>query len=447
MSVRFPDGFTWGASTASYQIEGAWNEDGKGKSIWDAFAHTPGKVAGGHNGDLACDHYHRYPEDVRLMKDLGLAAYRFSVSWPRVFPEGRGRPNPKGLDFYERLVDELLDAGVAPWLCFYHWDLPQALQDKGGWTTRDISHWFTDYCLHVASSLGDRVGHFVMLNEPNAIAFLGHFLGQHAPGLTDLTAFTAATHHLNLAQGQALGALRGEGRGWQLGTVLNLQPVHPAEDSEEDAQAAKLFDAVSNRNYLDPLFHGRYPDETSGMMEPYVREGDLVKIKQPVDFLGLNLYTRFLVQADPLSLVGMRPADPPPRAKVTDMGWEVYPRALFEQLMDLKDNYGNPAIYITENGAAFPDEPDRRGEIGDDDRIRFLERYLAAAHRALEAGANLKGYFVWSLLDNFEWAEGYHKRFGIVYVDFETLERTPKASYHWFQELIRTGALPQREVV
>jgi beta-glucosidase len=441
----FREDFIWGASTASYQIEGAWNAEGKGPSIWDTFTHTPGKIAGGDTGDTACNHYRRYREDVALMKELGLDAYRFSTSWPRIFPEGRGKANPRGLDFYERLIDALLEADIAPWLCFYHWDLPQALQDKGGWTNRDIAHWFSDYAVYVADRFGDRVEHFLILNEPNAVAFMGHFLGQHAPGLTDFAAFGAAVHHLNLAQGEALAALRDEGD-WRLGTILNLQPVHAAGDSSEDEQAARMFDAVSNRNHLDPLFFGRYPDETMPMLEPYIKEGDMARIRQKVDFLGLNLYTRFLVQADPASLVGMNPVEPPSHARVTDMGWEVYPRALYEQLMDLKHNYGNPVIYITENGAAFADEVGEDGEIRDVERIRFLEHYLEAAQRALSNGANLKGYFVWSLMDNFEWAEGYTKRFGLVYVDYKTLQRRPKASYYWYAALIREGKLSQLEV-
>lgn len=438
----FPKDFIWGASTASYQIEGAWAEAGKGLSIWDTFAHTPGKVAHGHTGDVACDHYHRYQEDIALMKDLGLGAYRFSTSWPRLLPAGTGKVNSAGRDFYDRLVDALLEADITPWLCLYHWDLPQALQDKGGWTNRDVAGWFTDYALATAGHLGDRVEHFIMVNEPGVAAMLGHLLGQHAPGLSDLTAFSAAVHHLNLAQGQALAALKESGN-WKLGTVFHLQPVHAAGDTDEDAQAAKLFDAIWNRNYLDPLLKGRYPDETAAMLEPYIKGGDLATIKQPLDFLGLNLYTRFLVKADAASLVGMKEAPPPPQAELTEMGWEVYPQALLEMLMRLKEDYGNPPLYITENGAAFADAPGRGGVVHDPERIRFLSRYLEAAQQALAAGVDLRGYFVWSLLDNFEWADGYSKRFGITYVDFQTLERRPKASYRWYQQLIRTGTLPE----
>jgi beta-glucosidase len=440
MRIEFPDDFVWGASTASYQIEGAAQEDGRAPSIWDTFSHTPGKVRDGHTGDVATDHYHRYRKDVALMAELGLDAYRFSTSWTRLFPQGRGRPNRAGRDFYDRLIDALLERGIAPWLCFYHWDLPQALQDKGGWTNRDIVHWFLDYAVYVAEQYGDRVKHFLMLNEPGVVALLGHLFGIHAPGLTDIGAYGAATHHQNLAQGVTIKALREMNTGWALGTVLNLQPVHPASDSEEDQQAAALFDAAWNRNYLDPLFKGEYPMLTLPMIMPYMRDGDSELTRQPVDFLGLNLYTRFRIEADQSSLVGISEVPPPPDATTTEMGWEVYPRALYQQLVELKEHYGNPTVYITENGAAFPDAVDEHGHVEDYDRIRFFQRYLRATHRALQEGANVKGYFVWSLIDNFEWAEGYHKRFGLVHVDYDTLKRTPKASYDWFKEVIREHA-------
>ncbi len=437
--IRFPQDFIWGASTASYQIEGAWQEDGKGPSIWDNFCHTAGKIADNHNGDEACDHYHRYPEDVALMRDLGLDAYRFSTAWTRLFPQGRGQPNSKGCDFYDRLIDSLLDVGIQPWLCFYHWDLPQALQDKGGWTARDIVYWFADYAGYVAEQYGDRVEHFLMLNEPGSVAFLGHLLGQHAPGLSDINAFLAATHHQNLAQGLALKLLRELNADWQLGTALNLQPAHAVSESEEDQQAAKLFDTFANRNFLDPLLLGGYPALSQGLLEPYVKNDDIAAIKQPLNFLGLNLYTRFLIQANSSSLMGISQAPPPADAELTDMGWEVYPAAMYEQLMNLKEKYGNPAVYITENGAAFADALNHRGQVNDTRRIRYLESHLAATQKALAQGANVKGYFVWSLLDNFEWAEGYHKRFGLVYVDYADKQRIPKASYTWFNKLICKG--------
>jgi beta-glucosidase len=443
MDVTFPNDFMWGASTAAYQIEGAANEDGKGVSIWDTFSHKHNseghsKVKNNDTGDVACNHYHLYKHDVALMKNLGLNAYRFSTAWPRFFPEGKGKPNLKGRDFYNRLVDELLANDLEPWLCFYHWDLPQTLQDKGGWSNRDTAYYYADYASYVAEHLGDRVKHFVMLNEPNVAALLGHLLGIHAPGLQDLNAFASATHHLNLATGLGMGQLRSLNSTWQLGTVLNLQPVHTYTDKDEDQEARMLFDAIWNRSTLDPLLRGTYPKLMEGMLEDTVQAGDLGTIQQPLDFLGMNLYTRMVVQADPKSLVGIRQSEPPKNAELTDMGWEIYPQALLEQLLELKNDYDNPKVFITENGGAFKDEITAKG-INDQDRIRYLEKHLRAVYEAREKGANVQGYFVWSLLDNFEWSEGYKKRFGIVHVDYATQKRTPKASYHWYQQAIRNG--------
>jgi beta-glucosidase len=436
--IEFPEEFVWGASTAAYQIEGAVREDGRGVSIWDTFSHTAGKIAGGATGDVACDHYHRYPEDVRLMAELGLSAYRFSVAWPRVMPEGKGRPNRKGLDFYGRLVDELLAHGIEPWVCLYHWDLPQALEDAGGWTNRDIAHRFSDYAGVVAESLGDRVERFLMLNEPSIVALLGHLLGIHAPGRADIADYAAASHHLNLATGHAIARLR-QMSGWRLGTVLNLEPVQGVTDGEQERRVVTLYDAFRNRNYADPLLLGSYPDVTAELMRPHVRDGDLEAIRQPVDMLGLNLYSRARVTADPASLVGFRLLDPPAGAARTAMNWEVYPEALYRQLMELKERYGNPPVYVTENGAAFADRRSPDGRVRDPRRIGFLASYLGAVRRALDEGVDVRGYFVWSLLDNFEWAEGYGKRFGLVYVDYETQERIPKASFDWYRETVRNN--------
>jgi beta-glucosidase len=436
--IEFPKEFVWGASTAAYQIEGAVRQDGRGVSIWDTFSHTPGKIAGGKTGDIACDHYHRYPEDVRLMAELGLGAYRFSVAWPRIMPDGKGRPNRKGLDFYGRLVDELLSHGIEPWVCLYHWDLPQALEDAGGWTDRDIVHRFSDYAEVVAESLGDRVERFLMLNEPSIVALLGHLLGIHAPGRADIADYAAATHHLNLATGQATSRLR-QMSDWRLGTVLNLEPVHGASDGERDSRVVTLYDAFRNRNYADPLLLGRYPDVTAELMRPHVRDGDMEAIRQPLDMIGLNLYSRARVTADPGSLFGFRLLDPPQGAARTAMNWEVYPEALYQQLIELKERYGNPPVYVTENGAAFADGRSPDGRVRDPRRIGFMASYLAAVRRALDAGADVRGYFVWSLLDNFEWAEGYSKRFGLVYVDYATQERIPKESFDWYRETVRNN--------
>jgi beta-glucosidase len=438
MDVTFPNDFLWGASTASYQIEGAWNEDGKGVSIWDTFTHSKGKVKNGDTGDVVCNHYHLYKHDVALMKKLGLKAYRFSTAWSRFFPEGRGKPNTKGCDFYNRLVDELLENNLEPWLCFFHWDLPQTLQDKGGWANRDMVDYYCDYTSYVAETLGDRVKHFVMLNEPNVFSILGHVLGMHAPGVQDISAFAATAHHLNLATGMGLERLRSQNSTWQLGTVINLQPIEPKTDRDHDIEAAQLFDALWNRFFLEPLYKGQYPKIVVGMLEDHVQAGDLGQIQQPLDFLGINLYQRILIEADPKSLVGLRIAAPPPDAELTDMGWEVYPKALYDQLIDLKDNYDNPKVFVTENGAAFKDSL-LNGKVNDAQRIHYLARHLQALHQAKEEGANVQGYFVWSLLDNFEWAEGFEKRFGIVYVDYATQKRIPKDSYFWYQGAIREG--------
>jgi beta-glucosidase len=439
---EFPSDFVWGVSTAAYQIEGAWAEDGKGPSIWDTFTHAPGNVANGDTGDVACDHYHRYREDCDLLAGLGVHAYRFSVSWPRWLPTGSGRVNRAGRDFYERLVDALLERHVEPWLCLYHWDLPQALQDRGGWAERDTALHYVDYAASVVEALGDRVRHVALFNEPNVAAVVGHLLGLHAPGTSDMATFVRASHHLNLATGLGLQRLRSERDALRLGTIVNLQPIVPERDSEEDLGAAAMLDAFYNGNHLDPLLHGRYPDVTAGMFEAVVREGDLTTIAQPLDWFGLNHYTHHRVTADPASLYGLSLVPPPDDAETTAMGWEVAPHAFYDQLLDLHARLGGVPIYVTENGAAFRDRVDASGRIDDRRRIDYLARYLHEVARAREAGADIRGYFVWSLLDNFEWHEGYAKRFGLVRVDYETQRRLPKASYEWYRRLIDTRALP-----
>jgi beta-glucosidase len=438
MDITFPKDFIFGASTSAYQIEGASNIDGKGVSIWDTFSHTPQNIHNNENGDMACNHYQLYKTDVALIKELGLDAYRFSTAWTRFFPEGKGKPNAKGRDFYSRLIDELLENNISPWLCFYHWDLPQALQDKGGWANRDTAFYYTDYISYVADQLGDRVKHFILLNEPNVHAVLGSLLGIHAPGLRDFSTFTSTLHHLNLATGLGQKRLRSQHSQWKLGTVLSLQPVHPNTDKDEDIEAKNLFDAVWNRSVLDPLFKGVYPELMQGMLEDIVQAGDLGQIHQPLDFLGVNFYQRIIVESDPKSPVGLRQSPAPKNAEFTDMGWEVYSQAFFEQLLELKNDYGNPLVYVTENGAAYQDEMSSKGII-DNHRIAYLEQHLQEVYKAIQAGVNVKGYFVWTLMDNFEWAEGYAKRFGLVYTDYATQKRIPKASYYWYQKIIREG--------
>ncbi|AWK88974.1 GH1 family beta-glucosidase [Azospirillum thermophilum] len=439
-----PDGFLWGCSTSSYQIEGAVAEDGRAPSIWDSFSHSFGRVVNGDTGDVACDHYHRYGEDVELMARAGMRAYRFSVAWPRVLPEGVGAVNAKGLDFYDRLTDALLARNIQPWPCLYHWDLPQALQDKGGWTNRDIAKWFTDYALIVAGRIGDRAKHWSMLNEPSVHAIFGHGYGTHAPGLTGQANYYKAIHHQNLAQGMAIKALRkaGGAGGWQLGTVLSLQPVWPVGGLESNYPASLKWDALWNRACLDPLLKGSYPELLAAEFAPLVKDGDLKLIRQPIDFLGVNYYSRMHQQPDPQGLFGTGYGMAPEGTRRTGMEWPIEPDGLAEILVELKESYGNPPVYVTENGAHFEDRPGPDGRIDDGDRIRFIRDHLMAARQAIDEGVNLKGWMVWTLLDNFEWAEGYRRRFGLVQVDRKTMKRTPKASYDWYARAIRANGLP-----
>lgn len=436
----FPSGFLLGAATAAYQIEGGARDDGRGESIWDRFSHTPGKVFEGHTGDVACDHYHLWRQDVELMSRLNLQAYRFSISWPRVLPQGRGQVNPAGLDFYDHLVDALLAKGIQPFITLYHWDLPQALQDIGGWPNRDLVGYFADYAVAVVKRLGDRVRHWITFNEPWVFAFLGYHMGIHAPGLTDPKAAFQTAHHALVAHGRAADALRAYGSDdVQVGITLNLSSVHPATDSQADLDAARRFDGHLNRWFLDPLYRGRYPEDILdliGDLGPQVEEGDLDGLAERTDFLGINNYTRAVVadQPDnpPLNLEHKQPEE----AQYTDMGWEIYPDGLYQVLKRVHKEYAPATIYITENGAAFDDVPQADGRVVDRQRVEFLRSYLFAALRAVEEGVPLKGYFVWSLLDNFEWALGYSKRFGIVYVNYETQERTVKESGNWYSKMI-----------
>jgi beta-glucosidase len=434
---QFPAGFAWGAATSSYQIEGAVDADGRGKSIWDVFSHTPGRIKGGDTGDVACDHYHRWRDDIELLARGGFNAYRFSTAWPRVLPAGSGAVEQRGLDFYERLVDGLIARGVTPWLCLYHWDLPQALQERGGWLKRDIADKFADYARIVARRLGDRVRHWAMLNEPNVHALFGHGVGGHAPGLTGLANMLAAIHHQNLAQGRALQALRAERADLRLGTVLSLQPARPSSERPEDRRAADRFDAMWNGACLDPLMKGVYPAAVADEFAPLIAAGDLAAMRQPVDYLGVNYYAPMYVEHAPNSLFGAWFGPVPAGTRFTAIGWPIDANGLAEQLVGLRDRYGDPELYVTENGACFDDPVASDGGVRDDDRVAYLRDHLAAAQRALAAGVKLRGYFVWSLLDNFEWAEGFSRRFGVVHVDFATLKRTPKSSYNYLAALMQ----------
>jgi beta-glucosidase len=441
--LKFPDGFLWGTATAAYQIEGAWNADGKGPSIWDAFAHTPGKIFQDQTGDVACDHYHRYRDDVAIMAGLGLNAYRFSVSWPRVIPGGTGAPNQKGLDFYRRLVDALIERHIRPFITLYHWDLPQALDERGGWGARDTAEAFGDYAALMGRTLGDRVTDWITLNEPLASTAAGYIFGIHAPGKQDPQLAFQVSHHLNLAHGHAVRALRATVRNAHVGITEVSMPVYPASDSEADRAAARRYDGMVNRWYWDPPLRGSYPAdvlERLGPMAPRIDDGDLRLISPPIDFLGHNSYTRAIVRDDPTSLT-MGAAQVPPDGKaVTEMGWEVYPDHLYDALTRITHDYGAPAIYITENGAAFADEV-VNGAVHDPLRIDYLRSHLTAAHRAIQDGAKLRGYFCWSLLDNFEWSHGYSKRFGLVYVDYPTQQRIVKASGWFFSDVARRNGM------
>ncbi|HSC91486.1 MAG TPA: GH1 family beta-glucosidase [Gaiellaceae bacterium] len=444
----FPDDFVWGVATSAYQIEGAASEDGRGASIWDTFCARGGKVRGGDSGAVACDFYHRYPQDIELMRELGLDAFRFSIAWPRVLPEGRGRVNEAGLDFYDRLVDELLAAGIRPFVTLYHWDLPQALEDAGGWPVRSTAEAFVDYVEAVAARLGDRVRHWTTHNEPYCASWLGYVVGVHAPGRTDVKDGAAAVHHVLLSHGLAVEALRRECAGSQVGIVLDSWPVSPATDDPADAAAAREVDGFRTRLFFDPVLRGHYPQdvlERLGDAGPPARQGDLERISAPLDFVGVNNYSRMVVRAGP---DGVPAIDPPPAgAQTTAMGWEIHPDAIHELLTRVHREYGVQSLYVTENGAAFDDVRGPDGRIDDRDRIAYLEQHLGAVARAIADGVPVHGYFVWSLLDNFEWAEGYGRRFGIVYVDYPTLERIPKSSFHWYRDVIATGRVSPLEPV
>ncbi|PZG23958.1 beta-glucosidase [Micromonospora craterilacus] len=453
--LRFPDNFLWGAATAAYQIEGAARDDGRGESIWDTFSRTPGKVHAGHTGDVACDHYHRYADDVAMMAELGLQAYRFSASWPRIQPDGTGPVNPRGLDFYDRLTDALLGRGIDPIITLYHWDLPQTLQDRGGWTARETAEHFATYASAMYARLGDRIGTWTTLNEPWCSAYLGYGNGVHAPGVQDPGAAFSAVHHLLLAHGLAAQALRAGGAG-RVGITLNPADVRPADaSSAADAAAVRLVDGLHNRIFLDPLLLGGYPDDVrehvARIVEPtFVQDGDEKIIAAPIDLLGVNYYAPTYVAGRPDGAGGgAYPGTEgaveflPPVGPLTDMGWMIEPAGLTRLLERIATDYPAVPLLITENGAAFPDKTaaDVTSPLQDADRIAYLDGHLRAAHEAIARGVDLRGYLVWSLLDNFEWAEGYRKRFGIVHVDYLTQRRTPKSSARWYQEVISRNGL------
>ncbi|CCQ92514.1 Beta-glucosidase A [[Clostridium] ultunense Esp] len=439
--MTFPKDFLWGAATAAYQVEGAAFEDGRGPSIWDIFSHTPRKTLNGDDGDVACDHYHRYEEDLDWMEKLGLTAYRFSVSWSRVLPDGKRRINEKGLDFYARLIDGLLNRGITPILTIYHWDLPQALQEKGGWANRDTTDRYAEYADLLFRRFGDLVPYWITHNEPWVASFMGHFTGEHAPGIQDLPTALTVAHHLLLSHSKAVEAFRAfhlpHGK---IGITNVLTKGYPASDKDEDRQIALLFERLQNGWFLDPIFTGSYPLELIPILASYsdfsfIKEGDMEKINQPIDFLGINYYFRNIVrhapEAQPLGFEIL-----PPQGELTAMGWEVYPQGLLEVLKNVHSQYGSIPILITENGAAYDDLLTPDGRVADRKRIQFLKSHLEKVDEAIAQGIPVIGYCVWSLMDNFEWAYGYSKRFGLLYIDYATLKRIPKESFYWYRELI-----------
>ncbi|MGH2331479.1 GH1 family beta-glucosidase [Thermoanaerobacter mathranii] len=440
--IKFPKDFVWGVATSSYQIEGAVNEDGRTPSIWDTFSKTEEKTYQGHTGDVACDHYHRYKEDVEIMKEIGVKAYRFSIAWPRIFPE-EGKYNSKGIDFYKRLVDELLKKDIMPVVTIYHWDLPQWAYEKGGgWLNRDSVKWFAEYATKLYEELGDVIPLWITHNEPWCASILSYGIGEHAPGHKNYREALIAAHHILLSHGEAVKAFREMNiKGSKVGITLNLTPVYPASEKEEDKLAAQYADGFSNRWFLDPIFKGNYPQD---MMELYskiigefdfIKEGDLETISVPIDFLGVNYYTRNIIKYNENSM--LKGENVPAPGKRTEMGWEISPESLYDLLKRLDREYTKLPMYITENGAAFKDEVTEDGRVRDDERIEYIKEHLKAAAKFIEEGGNLKGYFVWSLMDNFEWAHGYSKRFGIVYVDYETQKRILKDSAWWYKEVIK----------
>ncbi len=444
----FPDDFVWGTATSAYQIEGSPTADGAGRSIWHRFSHTPGNTWLDQTGDVACDHYRRYKDDVAIMAELGANSYRFSIAWPRIFPAGRGAANKKGIDFYSRLVDALLERGIKPNATLYHWDLPEALDDRGGWLNRDIAGWFSDYATTMFEVLGDRVDMWSTLNEPWVVTDGGYLSGVLAPGHSNLFEAPIAAHNLLRSHGMAVERFRftNAAKKGKIGITVNLEPKYPASDSLEDLTAVRRADAYMNRQFLDPVFLGHYPEEMREIFEeawPEWSSDDMRLIKQPIDFVGVNYYTRRVEQYDPDHLPLRTKHVPQPQHIETDTNWEVFPEALTKVLLWVTERYGKPPIYITENGAAFYDPPHSiEGKIEDPLRVEYYRQHLRAAHEAMSKGVDLRGYYAWSLLDNFEWAHGYSKRFGIVHVDYSTQQRTIKSSGRYYASVIASkGAI------
>ncbi len=442
----FASDFLFGVATAAYQIEGAWNEDGKGESIWDRFAHTPGKIVDGTTGDMACDHYHRYKEDVALMKDLGVNVYRFSIAWPRIFPEGRGRINQKGLDFYRRLIAKLKEAGIRAAVTLYHWDLPQKLEDEGGWENEATIQAYVDYARCLFQTFKNEVDIWITHNEPWVVAFLGHYEGRLAPGKQDFGTALRVSRNLLLSHGHAVQTFKEEGIKTPIGIALNLSPIHPAQEREEDQKAVQRYDGYLNRWFLDPLFRGQFPEDMlslyrqKGFVLPQFSAEEGTLIAQPLDFLGINYYSRQVVTQGTEPVLETMPVELP-NAEKSSMGWEVYPAGIYEIVQRVTREYSPRGISIAENGYPSPDVVSQDGSIEDPKRIAYLRNHLSFLLRAIEEGAPVKGYFVWSLMDNFEWSLGLTQRFGFVYTDYATFRRIPKKSFSFYRNVIRERAL------
>ncbi|MBF9131629.1 beta-glucosidase [Plantactinospora sp. S1510] len=439
LGLRFPDNFGWGAATSAYQIEGAAKDDGRGESVWDTFSHTPGRVRGGDTGDIAADHYHRYVEDLDLMKDLGLGSYRFSISWPRIQADGTGAPNQRGLDFYRRLVDGLNERGIAPMATLFHWDLPQSLQDIGGWESRDVAYRFADYAEAVFEALGDRVPVWLTINEPKTVVQNGYLQGHHAPGLQDPGAAYLVAHHLQLAHGLAVRALRATDSTSRIGPALNLHPCYPADDAPGVTEATRLYDGYENRLYLDSIFKGAYPADVLDDLGPDdrmvrgIRDGDLKIISSPVDLLAVQYYTPLYISAA---------GETVRKWPTSEASWQqIFPDGMYDILTRVTRDYGTVPLTITENGLPTPDVLDADGTVADPARIAFLRDHLAALHRSIADGVPVESYHVWSLMDNFEWNEGYEQRWGLIYIDFPTQRRIPKRSADWYRRVIAANTL------
>lgn len=438
---KFPKGFEWGADASAYQIEGAWNEDGKGESIWDRFCHEPGNVLNGDTGDVACDHYHQYEEDIKVMKELGLKVYRFSVSWSRIFPKGYGEPNKKGLDFYKRLVKELLEAGIKPMACLYHFDLPQALQEKGGWVNRDITEHFENYAKFIFKELNS-VKKWMTINEPFSVVNNGYIKGNHAPGVRDMKQAIQVMHNILVSHGKAVKAYREMNLDGEIGIGLNFVPIYP--NRKEDKHAAKMADEFRNGCFSNPILKGIYPKELLKKFQdnwdvPVIENGDMETISTPIDFLGINYYFRHLVETDENDIFGFKIIKPK-KAEYDAMGWEIYHQGLYDLLLRFKKDYGNIPLYITEGGSAFDDRLEK-SRVHDEKRINYLREDIKKAYEALKKGVNLKGYYVWSFMDNFEWSFGFSKRFGLIYIDYKNQERIWKDSAYFYKKVIKNNGI------